>query len=101
MRDIKEKIKEYDRLTEILWTDLERAIDPGGMYADLGPRCFQDYQKVRIFLLEHYPCLQLDEFNLPFLNKPAKDMSKRELSKWKRSVTHMRGYLELVLEEKK
>ena len=101
MRDIKEKAKEYDRLMEILWRDLEKAMNNPEAKANwLGPLAVQYYQEAKKFLLKYSPSLRPDQFDLLFLKKPIGDLSREELRKWRWNVARIRGCLRSFLKNK-
>lgn len=102
MRDIKEKAKEYDQLMEIVYNDLDRAIEnPQERRIRLGRRWVQNYQETVTFLIKCFPRERLDQFNLPFLSKPPQDLSKEELVDWQLNVAQVRGCLDWILKGKK
>ena len=92
---------------EILLRDLNRAIsNPEAKSFGFGLRSVHEYQEVISFLSKCYPGSNWDEFNLPFLEKPVKDLEnqtqkillcEKELKKWKHNVLLIRGYLENIL----
>lgn len=95
MLDIKEEAKKYVGLMDILWRDLDNAIKLGGDYRRVAPRCIENYREAIVCLLKCYPDMRPDNFDLPFLKtKPIGDLSKRELGKWRRHVSYIRGYLD-------
>lgn len=102
MPDIKQKAKEYVRLMGNLWDDLDNAIKLGGDYRRLAPQCIENYRGAIGCLSKCYPDRDWNEFDLPFLkNKPAEELSKGELSKWKRHVSYIRGHLVNFIEGRK
>jgi len=102
MPDIKEKAKEYVRLMDILWKDLDNAIKLKGDYRKLGPRCFENYREAIDCLSKCRPDTNWDDFDLSFLKrKPAEDLSERELYKWRQHVSYIRGYLAKFIEGEK
>jgi len=101
-KDKKKKAKEYVRLMDILWKDLDNAINLKGDYRRLGPRCIEDYREAISCLSKCYPDRGWEEFDLPFLKgKAAEDLSGEELYEWRRNVGYIRGYLVNFIEERK
>lgn len=100
MEDAKQKAKEYDRLMGIVWTDLGQAINnPKQKSLYTGPGYVEYYRETLKFLSEYDSSGNWDKYDLPLLDKPAKDLSEDEIWDWKVYIAQIRGYLGNIIKD--